>query len=255
MPILNVQTELEFVRPQLGDTLMRLEGDFTNWVQWTLPAAHSSPVADERYLGNWSTLFTYVSNAPFPSQEAINWISKDHAEDTRPPQRDLALIDRLDSHKRTEEPPYLVASHPDFCSCPRRYRWRTDAELDSVWYNWPKILGKYETVKGCIEAYTRFQVLHRKHKDSIYFRAAIFAAVLGKWCQAFQMKVDYRGGAAFSTDIAIFVKIEYYLAKPIRMLEFMALTQFLHGAHNVLIGDASVVFETRRGPVLTFQRT
>lgn len=47
-------------------------------------------------------------------------------------------------------------------------------------------------------------------------------------------------------------KIHYHSAERIRLLELMCITQFLPGAHNVMISDACVELGTRRKLVLNF---
>jgi len=64
--------------------------------------------------------------------------------------------------------------------------------------------------------------------------------------------VDYRVGARIRTDMEIFSKTHYYGAIRIRTLELMCLTQFLPGAHNVMIFDACEELETRAGLVKAF---
>jgi len=127
--------------------------------------------------------------------------------------------------------------------------WKENTKLDSLWYNWPVILGKFETYLNCVKAYQAFAREHREHKDPVYFRAAVFAAVLASWYKKYQFVVDYRVGAKFSTDIEIFSKIHYHSAKRLRLLELMCITQFLLRVHNVMIMNACVELSTQRGPV------
>lgn len=62
-----------------------------------------------------------------------------------------------------------------FCNCLKQKLWASAAYLSKVWYNWPKVLEDFNSVDGCVEAYLRFAIQHRYHKDQICFKASVFA--------------------------------------------------------------------------------
>jgi len=251
VPIWDVAAELSFVRPQIGEPLKVLPGMSDALVTWKLPDSSYS-ASQDRFLGCYASLFEKPFDVPFPSWSAVMWLGRDHSEIHRAPLVALDKLDHMERAFRVSEPPKSVVSDPRFCSCPRRYFWREEAKLDSLWYNWPIIPGKFSTYSECADSYSRFSLEHRSHKDPVCFRASIFAAVLASWCKEYQFVIDYRVGARINTDMEIFSKIHYHSAKRIRLLELMCITQFLPGAHNVMISDACVELGTRRGPAFQF---
>jgi hypothetical protein len=65
----------------------------------------------------------------------------------------------------------------------------------------------------------------------------VFCHVLAHWCKEFAIVIDLRLGARQAQDGQIYAKIKYLSARKIRIFELMYLTQFLVGAHNVLIDE------------------
>src|SRR5450759_3438210 len=79
---------------------------------------------------------------------------------------------------RIEGVPHNVQNDARHCKdCKRRFLWRADAKLDTVWYNWPLLEGLFDTPDHCYQSYYRFFVIHKAHSDPVCFRAAVFCRV------------------------------------------------------------------------------
>jgi hypothetical protein len=143
-----------------------------------------------------------------------------------------------EAYMRIEGVPHNVQGDTRHCQeYKRRFLWRAGAKLDTVWYNWPVIEGIFYTPEHCFQSYYRFFSIHKTHTDPMYFRAAVFCRVLTHWYKEFSIAIDPRLGARQAQDGYIYAKIKYLSARKIRIFELMCLTQFLAGAHNVLIDE------------------
>jgi len=219
---------------------------------WSIPSISVSTSWDDRYLGNYERLFEDHEDKPFPTWEALFWIVKDHIDVRNPPRVAMDVMDFTERAFREPHLPVAVSSDPRYCPYPRQYLWSQRANLDSKWYNWPKIEGKFGTVEECVQAYSMFSMAHHDHRDPVCFRATVFAEILAYLCHNYQFVVDYRVGARLSTDMEIFSKLHYHSARRLRALELMCIMQFLPGAHKVMISDACEEFGTRADPVKAF---
>jgi hypothetical protein len=88
-----------------------------------------------------------------------------------------------------------------------------------------------------IQNYYLFFAIHKNHTNLVCFWATVFCHVLVHWCKEFSMAIDPRLDARQVQDVYIYAKIKYLSARKIRVFELMSLTQFLSGAHNVLIDE------------------
>jgi hypothetical protein len=75
---------------------------------------------------------------------AISWLLKDYGlSRTETVPTDIQY--QRTSRQWSLQLPPAVASHPNFCQCPRRGNWNPTATLTSVEYNWPIIQGPKTT--------------------------------------------------------------------------------------------------------------
>ena len=109
--------------------------------------------------------------------------------------------------------------------------------MDTVWYNWPVIEGDMFTTAQCVNTYIRFWITHHRRKDPVCFTAAIFSRMPAYWCTKFDLALDVKLGARNIQDMHIYAKLHYMSTRKIRVLELMCLTQFLPGAHHVMLDD------------------
>ena len=77
--------------------------------------------------------------------------------------------------------PPAVATHPNFCPCPRKNKWDPHATLHSVEYNSP-FLGSKATAVKCQGTYRILFYEHVNYLDPVCFRAAVFCNTLADWC-------------------------------------------------------------------------
>lgn len=74
------------------------------------------------------------------------------------------------------------------------------------------------------------------HRDPVCFRAAIFCGILADWAKRFEVVVDVNTSARRSKiDAKLAMILAYSTARELRALEAMCITQFLYGAHDVLL--------------------
>jgi hypothetical protein len=201
---------------------------------------------EQQYLGNYDTLFDRVSEVPFISWKAIEWMLKDTGMVRRlnsPP--DKVLREKSDdlNTKWTLQPPVAVANDPRFCPCERRYRWDPAATIDSVEYNWPRIPGPFYSPEECATAYSRFFEQHRHHHDPVCFRAAVYSAILAFWCRSMRIVIDINYYEAGKREFWIFMRLQYSSSKFTRLLEAMAISNFIAGAHHSLMDELSNIYQ------------
>jgi len=115
--------------------------------------------------------------------------------------------------------------------------WFTDAKIDSVYYNWPKIELDLSNSRACSASYYAFYETHKVHFDPVCFRAAIFCAVLAHWCSKFDLVIDANTGGQHYQDMMLYVKLNYFSSRITRILELMCQLQFLHDSHRNMVLD------------------
>ena len=116
--------------------------------------------------------------------------------------------------------------------------WFRDAKsIDAVYYNWPKIPLDLLSSGASSASYYAFYETHKVQLDPVYFRAAIFCAVLANWCSKFDLVIDaYKGGTEYQ-DMMLYVKLNYCSSRVMRVLELMCQLQFLYDSHRNLVLD------------------
>ena len=143
-------------------------------------------VSNEYFLGKWKNLFARVSDqSDVLLWEALLWIGKDYNHEQSPLSKPIEALISAEANLRLDfgEVPPRVAENVNWCRCERKYKWRIDGQLDIVWYNWPIIPGRWNTLADCVLSFTEFWNEYKGHQDPVCFRAAIFCKALAEWCQ------------------------------------------------------------------------
>ena len=149
------------------------------------------------------------------------------------------------------KPPPAVATHPNFCPCPRRNKWDPHATLHSVEYNWPLIPRSKATAAQCQVAYRIFFYEDVNHLDPVCFRAVVFCNTLADWCGQWNVTIDVNQFSESHHEFLLLLKLQYRPTRWVRMVEAMAITHFIAGAHRCLINEFP---NTRAGPFERFLR-
>ena len=145
----------------------------------------------------------------------------------------------------------MAVSHPNFCPCPRRYKWDPQATLNSVEYNWPLIPGPMATAGECQLTYKCFFETHIHHLDPVCFRAALFYNLLADWCGEWNVILNVNKFSESHYEFLLLLKLQYRPTHWIRMVEVIAITHFIAGAHKCLINEFDT---TQAGPFERFLR-
>ena len=213
-----------------------------NLVQRALHVTRRPPLTPltHKFLGNYFALFDSEIEVPIPSWKAFEWILEDVGQSrqisTRP-EESHDVVYRKICHGWSPTPPVTVTNDPRFCDCPRRWKWPPQALIDSLEYNWPIIPGSFVTYQDCYESYMQFSYAHREHQDPVCFRAAIFAAILGFWCQRYEFPYNVNLLSRVNREAMFLTKINYNSARWYRCLEAMCSTFFIIGPHHSLVNE------------------
>ena len=181
---------------------------------------------------------------------AISWLLEDYGlsrTETVPADIHYRRISRQWSF----QPPPAVASHPNFCQCPRRGKWDLAATLSSVEYNWPIIQGPKTTSAECHATYKRFFEDHIHHLDPVCYREAVFSNIIATWCQLWNVTIDVNQFSESHHEFLLLLKLQYRPTRWVRLVEAMSITHFITGAHKSLINEFP---NTRVGPFDRFLR-
>ena len=239
-PLLNLQGQVHFDLPP--------ENYVSVYPTIDLPVI-GSPLT-LKYLGQYALMFDKPEEEPVPTWSAIAWLLEDYGlSRTEDVPADIQY--RRMSRQWPTIPPAAVRSHPHYCPCPRRQKWNPAATLASVEYNWPIISGPKSTAAECQATYRQFFQLHAHHKDPVCFRAAVFANVLSNWCGQWNMTIDVNQYQESHHEFLLLLKLQYRPTRWVRIVEAMAITHFIAGAHKCLINEFP---NTRAGPLERFLR-
>lgn len=181
---------------------------------------------------------------------AISWLLEDYGlsrTETVPADIHYRRISRQWSF----QPPPAVASHPNFCQCPRRGKWDLAATLSSVEYNWPIIQGLKTTSADCHATYKRFFEDHIHHLDPVCYREAVFSNIIATWCQLWNVTIDVNQFSESHHKFLLLLKLQDRPTRWVRLVEAMSITHFITGAHKSLINEFP---NTRVGPFDRFLR-
>lgn len=215
------------------ERLLGMDFDLAGWI-----VPQHTNRSDHRFLGKYENLFVKAEHQPeFLTWDALLWLGRDFGGYSEPLLHDIDVLICREKHLRHERDPIQVELDPRWCKTPRRYLWKPDAKLDTVWYNWCLMEGRWDTPDDCYRSYGQFFQNHRCHSDPVCFRQAVFCAVLSRWCHEFQIVIDPRLGARQCQDGHLVTKLKYQSARRVRIFELMCSTHFLAGAHNVVLDE------------------
>ena len=221
------------------------------------PSDEAQSSLKSRFLGKVGAVFETPEEREFsiPTWKALEWLVEDFGMT-----RTIRLAEdrqyQLISGNWPEGVPQSVTSDPRFCNCERRGKWAPDATIDSTNYNWPVIVGSFETWSSCAAAYNQHYELHKDHEDPVCFRSAVFARTIGHWCNQFQVKINVNRYDPVQPIFIFMLKLQYRCVRWKRILECMAITGFIAGVHQSFINET--FHDTRRNPFSRFveyQRT
>jgi hypothetical protein len=203
-----------------------------------------------RYLGQYAKMFDTPAEEPVLTWTAISWMLEDYGL-SRTEEVPADIVYWQNSRQWSHNPPPAVANHPNFCPCQRRCKWNPQATLTSVEYNWPFIPGPMSTADECKSTYKRFFEIHIQHLDPVCFRAAVFCNTLADWCGQWNVVLNVNKFAESHYEFLLLLKLQYRPTRWVRMVEAMAITHFIAGAHRCLINEFP---HTRAGPFDRFLR-
>jgi hypothetical protein len=115
---------------------------------------------NQRFLGRYDSLIDLDSAIPLPTWKGIEWILEDYGLSRHEEKSWDLIYQRVQDSTWSQEAPALVKSNGHFCDCPRRFLWAPDALINSVEYNWPIILGQFDTAATYALAYQQFFQVH-----------------------------------------------------------------------------------------------
>ena len=239
-PLLNLHGQIQLDLPPPGFS--------TSNVTLTVPLL-GSPLTLQ-YLGQYPKMFNDPQEMPVPTWQAIAWLLEDYGL-SRTEDVPADIHYRRISRQWSSSPPPAITNHPQFCACPRRNKWDPQATLHSVEYNWPLIPGSKTTAANCQATYRSFFKEHIQHLDPVCFRAAVFCNTLAEWCSQWNVTIDVNHFSESHHEFLLLLKLQYRPTRWVRMVEAMALTHFIAGAHKCLINEFP---HTRAGPFERFLR-
>ena len=87
--------------------------------------------------------------------------------------------------------------------------------------------------------------------DPVCFRAAVFCNTLADWCGQWNVTIDVNQFSESHHEFLLLLKLQYRPTRWVRLVEAMAITHFIEGAHRCLIDEFP---HTRAGPFEKFLR-
>lgn len=136
------------------------------------------------------------------------------------------------------DPPPSVAMDAHFCKAtPRRYKWPKEATIDSLEYNWPIIPGQFDRAEDCAKSYNEYFELHKTHTDPVCFRAAVFCNFMSMMCRNYGVQLNVNNREVWRPEFQLSLKLQYRSTRWNWMIEVMASTHFLYGAHGCFINE------------------
>lgn len=107
----------------------------------------------------------------------------------------------------------------------------------SIDYNWPLIFGLKKTATQYQATYQRFFEAHIQYLDPVCFGAAVFCNTLANWCSQWNVTIDVNQFSESHHEFLLLLKLQYRRTKWVRLVEAMAMTHFIVGAHKCLINE------------------
>ena len=160
-----------------------------------------------KYLGKYPNMFNSPEEEPVVTWSAISWLLEDYGL-SRTETVPADIQHRRNSRQWSLQPPPAVASHPNFCQCPRRGKWNLATTLTSIEYNWPIIPGPKATPQECHVTYRRFFEEHIQHLDPVCYQAAVFSNMLANWCQLWGITIDVNKFSESHHEFLLLLKLD-----------------------------------------------
>lgn len=83
----------------------------------------------------------------------------------------------------------------------------------------------------------QFRQDHVFHRDPIYYRTVVFANTLSDWCGQWNVTINVNRYHESHHEYLLLFKLQLRPTKRVRLVEAMALTHFIAGAHKCLINE------------------
>jgi hypothetical protein len=226
---------------------------FPSWLRVSYLVGRS--LLNQQFLGLYDSLIDPDSALPLPTWKGIEWILEDYGLSRHEEKSWDLIYQRVRDSTWSQEAPASVRSNGHFCDCPRRFLWAPDALIDSVEYNWPIIPGQFDTAANCTLAYQQFFQVHQGHTDPVCFRAVVFCKFLHYMCARFGVIINVNVWDPMQPEFILNLKLQYHNTRWVRMIEVMAMTHFLYGAHAGFINELNGTKKVEIDNWLRAQRT
>jgi hypothetical protein len=227
--------DLGIIREQVSFPQPFIPATFPAWLWMTYPVGGS--LLNQKFLGHYACLLDLNSEVPLPTWQGIEWLLEDYGLSRREEKSWDLVYKRLQDSSWSTEAPAAVRSNGHFCNCPRRFLWAPDALISSVEYNWPKIPGLLDIATNYAAAYQDFFRSHQEHIDPVCFRAAVFCNFLHYMCSRFGVIINVNVWDSKQPEFLLNMKLQYHNTRWVRMIEVMAMSHFLYGAHAGFINE------------------
>jgi hypothetical protein len=180
--------DLGSIREIVSLTISAPFSHFPSWLRVSYLVGGS--LLNQQFLGRYESLIDPDSAIPLLTWKGIEWILEDYGLSKHEEKSWDLIYQRVRDSTWSQEAPTSVRSNGHFCDCPRRFLWAPDALIDSVEYNWPIILGQFDTAANCTLAYQQFFQVHQGHTNPVCFRAAVFCKFLHYMCARFGVIIN-----------------------------------------------------------------
>jgi hypothetical protein len=226
---------------------------FPSWLRVSYLVGGS--ILNQQFLGRYESLIDPDSAIPLLTWKGIEWILEDYGLSRHEEKSWDLIYQRVRDSTWSQEAPASVRSNGHFCECPRHFLWAPDALIDSVEYNWPIIPGQFDTAANCTLAYQQFFQVHQGHTDPVCFRAAVFCKFLHYMCARFGVIINVNIWDPRQLEFILNLKLQYHNTRWVRLIEVMAMTHFLYGAHAGFINELNMTKKVEIDNWLRAQRT
>jgi hypothetical protein len=226
---------------------------FPSWLRISTPVAGS--LLNHIFLDHFDSLLDLNSDVPLPTWQRIEWLLEDYGLSRRKEKSWDLIYKRFQDSTWSNEAPVAVRPNGHFCNCPRHFLWAPDALINNVEYNWPMIPGLFDTAANCVAAYQELFVVHQDHTDPLCFRAVVFCKFLHYMYSRFGVIINVNVWDPKQPEFILNLKLQYHNTRWVRMIEVVAMTHFLYGAHAGFINGLNGTKKVKIDNWLRAQRT
>ena len=185
------------------------------------------------YLGHTHKMFDDPSEEPVLTWSAISWLLEDYG---------LSRTETIPADVQIQTGFKTMVSYSttgcdqpsDSCPCARRYKWNPTPHWQAL-----RTIGHWYLVLRQPQVNVRQHIghfeAHRYHLDPVCFRAVVFGNTLANWCGQWNVTIDVNQYlvSTVSSSLEIAVQTDGW----VRIVEAMAITHFIAGAHKCLINE------------------